>query len=368
MRYVTLETSDKVQLAMDQMLGVKKSAGQGVPSFRSLKQAYVQITGDSDFRLLGNGGLYRTALAAGDPVGVADFPNVLMDAMHKRLLQDWAELGMQGLEQLYVVGQAITDFRTQNRMRDGYFGDLNDVAENADYQPINKPTDEKVSFSVGKKGGILTISEETIRNDELGAIARWPTKLARSARHTLKVFILKKFTLNPNYLADGLAWFHTTHNNLGSTALSIDSLNAAEILLGEQTEKNSNNPLGLTLDWIMVPFALKAAAYQINQSEYVTGQIGVANPWYHRFGEKNERIFVNSELTDANDWYYGTDKSNAPCLEVGFLDGNQEPQIVIANDPRVGKMFTSDQIQYKVKWAFGGVITDFRGVGKNVVA
>jgi hypothetical protein len=40
----------------------------------------------------------------------------------------------------------------------------------------------------------------------------------------------------------------------------------------------------------------------------------------------------------------------------------------MANDPRIGKMFTTDQVQYKVKWAFGGVITDYRGIGKAVVA
>jgi hypothetical protein len=367
MRQVTLDVSDKVQLATDQLFGVKQSSGQGVPSFRSLLQAYSQVTGDHNLSQLGSGGLYRVAMAAGDPITVADFPNVLLDAMHKRLLQDWAELGMQGLEQLYEVGPAITDFRTQNRIRGGYFGDLNAVVEGADYQPINKPTDEKVSFSVGKKGGILTVSEETIRNDDLSAIVNWPTKLARAARHTLKLFVTNKFVTNPNYLADGLAWFHATHSNLGTVALSTDSLTAAEVLMAAQTEKDSNNPLGLTLDWIMVPWALKAAAYSINQSQYITGQIGVANPWYHHFGEKNERIVVNAELTDATDWYYGTDKANAPCLEVGFLDGSPEPQIVVANDPRIGKMFSTDQIQFKVKWAFGGVITDFRGVGKNVV-
>ncbi len=365
---VGLDGADKVQLAMCQMLGVKEAFGKGVPAFRGLKDAYVHLSGDHDLSQLGSGGLYRSALAAGDPVGTADFPNILLDAMHKKLLQDWAELGMQGLDALYEVGPAINDFRSQNRVRDGYFGDLNDVGEGADYQAINKPTDEKVSFSVGKKGGILTISEETIRNDDLGSISRWPNKLARAGRHTLKVAVTNKFVTNPNYGADGLAWYHATHNNLSAVALSIASLNANEISLAAQAEKDSNNPLGLTLDWLMVPYALKATAYQINQSEYVTGQIGIANPWYHRFGENNERIIVNAQLVDATDYYYGTDKSNAPCVEVAFLDGIQTPQILMANDPRIGKMFTTDQIQYKVKWAYGIVITDFRGVGKAVVA
>ncbi len=233
---ISLDDSDKVALATGQLLGVKEAFGKGVPAFKSLKQAYAHITGDSDLSMLSSGGLYRSALAAGDPVGTADFPNILLDAIHKRLLQDWAELGMQGLDQLYEVGPAIVDYRSQNRVRDGYFGDLNDVGEGADYQPINKPTDEKVAFSVGKKGGILTISEETIRNDDLGSIARWPNKLARAARHTLKVFVSNKFVTNPNYLADGLAWFHATHKNRGAAALSVESLTAAELSVASQAE------------------------------------------------------------------------------------------------------------------------------------
>lgn len=150
----------------------------------------------------------------------------------------------------------------------------------------------------------------------------------------------------------------------------MDELIARETALMLQTEKDSDKPLGFLLNWLMVPPALAATAWKINNAEqYNPGpNIFEPNPYYRRFGQNGELIIVNELLMDASDWYWGTAPSDAPFLEMGFLDGVQEPQIFLANDPRFGTSFSADQIQYKVKMAFGGAIIDFRGVGKNVVA
>ncbi|ABF42412.1 hypothetical protein Acid345_3411 [Candidatus Koribacter versatilis Ellin345] len=178
----------------------------------------------------------------------------------------------------------------------------------------------------------------------------------------MKAYITAFLTANGNYDPDGVAWFHATHGNLGSAALSSASLDAAELALMTQTEKDSNNPLGFPLEWLMVPPALKATAMQINRNDTGT------NNWYQRFGANNERIFVNELLTDTNDWYAGCFPSYAPVLEVGFLDGIETPQIFLANQPTVGVTFSNDQIQYKVKSVFGGKPVDFRPIFKAVVA
>jgi hypothetical protein len=109
----------------------------------------------------------------------------------------------------------------------------------------------------------------------------------------------------------------------------------------------------------MVPVDLRLTALQINRSMSST------NGWYGKFGANDENIIVNPLLTDVTDWYYGT--FSAPFLEIGFLDGYQTPQIFIANVPNQGTQFTNDQLQYKVKFVFGGKPIDFRGVGKQVV-
>lgn len=365
---IGIDQQDKAQLAMDAMFGVKETgqklyAAQAdkpvlsgrVKAFRGIREAYSQCTGDRDCTF-GNGGFYRVSEA----IATTDFPNILLNSLTKKLLQEYEEYNfLPGLEKLYTP-TTLGDYKPQDRVRMGYLGDLPTVAEAAAYVELTKPTDEKISYTPAKKGGLLTISEETIRNDDLGKIAQFPGRLARAWRHTLAAFVTNFFITPPNYDPDGVAWFNAAHgSNTGVVALSSAELDARAILLAKQAEKDSGNRLGLTLDWIMIPIDLRPTAMQINRN--MTG----TNNWYNKFGDNEENIIVNPLLTDTNDWYGGT--FSAPFLEIGFVDGYQTPQIFIANLPTQGTQFTNDQLQYKVKMAFGGKPIDFRGVFKEVV-
>ena len=351
------DTRDKVQLAMDGLMGVREARSSGIRPFRGIREAYSFCTEDSDLRLLDSGGLYRTSQA----IATTYFPNILLNSLTKKMLQDYAEYQIiPGLEKLYVTTTA-GDYKPQDRVRLGYLQDLPTVAEAGPYTELTKPTDEKVTYSLVKKGGLLTISEETIRNDDLGKIAQFPQRMARAARHSLATFVTNFYITPPNYDPDGLAWFHATHNNTGVTALSSAELDARAIILAKQSEKDSANRLGLTLDWIMIPIDLRPAAMQINRNMLAT------NNWYARFGPNEENVIVNPLLTDTNDWYGGCFSSSAPSLEIGFLDGYQTPQLFISQDQRFGAQFTNDQLQIKAKFVFGGKPIDFRGVFKEVV-
>jgi hypothetical protein len=376
-----LDSQDKVQIALDKMFGVKES-GQalyaekhgkeklvdtGIRAFRSIKQSYIHVTGDTylQFGIGGVGGFTKISEATSL---TTDFPNLLLNSLTKKLLQDYAEVGMNGLDQVFNPVD-IADFKSQDRVRLGYLPDLATVTEDSGYVDFAKMTDEKISYAATKRGNTLPISRETILNDDLNKISVFPVRIARAGRRTLKQFVTNFFINNPAYDPDATAWFAVGHSNLGSAPLSIDELIAREIALFNQTEKDSGKPLGLTLDWLMVPGALKAIAYKINKAETYNPAPNVIepNPFYQRFGANNERIIVNELLTDANDWYYGTLPSNGPVLEVGFVQGVREPQLFLQNDPTNGAVFTNDRITYKVRHEYGGDITDFRGVGKNVV-
>jgi hypothetical protein len=249
------------------------------------------------------------------------------------------------------------------------------VAEAGAYLEINKPTDEKIQYAPQKRGGLLTVSEETIRADDLDKIKQFPNRMARAARHTLKTFVTNFFINNPAYGPDSVAWFNAAHNNLGTSPLSVDTLNAQEVILMKQTEKDSGNRLSQRISWIMVPVDMAPLAWQINNSQFYNPGPGlqVSNPFYLRFGpagtgkQSPPGVIVNELLTDTNDWYYGVDSSQVPILEIAYIDGVSEPQVYMANLATQGTQFTNDQIQYKVKFPFGGTMLDFRGVGKNVV-
>jgi hypothetical protein len=208
---IGLETADKLTLAMEAAMGVKEAMGKGVPAFRGLARCV-----HADHGRLGPGealelawGFTGHALAS-EAVATGDFPNLLLNSMTKRLLQDYAELSIDGIDMLYTGGEASEISSTQDRVREGYFGELSSVAEAGVYTEIAKPTDERVKYTVSKKGNLLTISEETIRNDDLGAIARFPGRLARAGRFTLKNFDHERSSRTIRTTARTL-WHGSTH-------------------------------------------------------------------------------------------------------------------------------------------------------------
>lgn len=354
------ETQDKLQLAMDATFGVKAALDdKNVRPFRGIREAYVEITGDRELTFR-QGGLYRVRAA----ITTASLPDILLNSMTKRLIQDYMAIGWNGVDKI-VRFVGVNDYKTQHRVRLGYFPDLATVNEAGAYTEIANPTDDLIQYAVTKKGHIFTLTEETIRNDDLGKLRSLPERLARAAIRTAKQAVTTLLTTPGNYDADGVAIFHASHGNLGSAALSAGELDAREIALYNQAEPDTSKPLGLTLDWIMVPIGLKSTALQINNNNEGS------NPWFKRFGQNGENIIVNELLAaaDANDWYGGT--FMAPFIEMGVLDGADGqppvPQILLANDPVVGAQFTNDQAVYKVKSVFGLDYLDFRSAFKNVV-
>ena len=71
--------------------------------------------------------------------------------------------------------------------------------------------------------------------------------------------------------------------------------------------------------------------------------------------------------TDANDWVATADPNEVPLIEVGFLDGEEEPALFVQDNPTVGSMFNSDKLTWKMRHIYGAVVSDFRGAYKAVV-
>jgi len=58
----------------------------------------------------------------------------------------------------------------------------------------------------------------------------------------------------------------------------------------------------------------------------------------------------------------------ADMLEIGFIDGKEDPAVLVQDAPGVGMVFTRDRITYKVRHEYGGAVIDYRGFYKAVVA
>jgi hypothetical protein len=72
-------------------------------------------------------------------------------------------------------------------------------------------------------------------------------------------------------------------------------------------------------------------------------------------------------FADADDWYGLADPAEITTIEVGFLDGAEEPELFIQDGPTEGSMFSNDQVTYKIRHIYGGAFTDYRGVAGAIV-
>jgi hypothetical protein len=183
-------------------------------------------------------------------------------------------------------------------------------------------------------------------------------KLSRAAKRTLSKFVLDFIRSNPT-LYDGVAFFHATHGNLGSAALDATSLAARRLAMLKQAEGDSLDRLGIGPKFLVVPVDLEQTA----------SDLFVRNT-------NNDKSFIN-ELTlqvlpvwywtDANDWALVADPVEVPSIEVGFLDGNEEPELFVQDNPTVGSMFSNDKLTYKIRQIAGATVVNYRGFDKSVV-
>jgi hypothetical protein len=336
-------------------------AGKNHISFR---EAYVEVTGD--VRCTGrlrDCDESRLREAAGDrfreAVSASTFGDILGDSITRRMLalyredtrySDWRDL-------CDVV--PVRDFRTQERGRMGGYGNLPGVAENGAYTALTSPGDEKATYAATKRGGTETISLEAILNDDVGVIRRIPQMLSTAAGRTLYEFVLGFLDSNAA-IYDTVALFHATHANLGTAALANATFAAARLRMLNQTEADSNKRLGLATRHVYVPNDLEETAFDM----FVRG----TNNDETFVQSRKPKVHVVPHWTDANNWYATADKADVPLIEIGFLGGQEEPEIFIQDNPSQGSLFSNDQIKYKIRHVYGGAVMDFRGLQGNLVA
>lgn len=323
---------------------------------QSFKECYIEMTGD---RLVTGRLRECDQSRMVESLGSASLGEVLGDSVTRRMLSEYrAAVDFDGWRQIASV-VPVSDFRVQHRTRWGGYGDLPTVAEGADYQPLSTPGDEEATYKAGKKGGTEDITLEMIKNDDVGLIRRIPVKLSRAAKRTLAKFVFDFLRSNP-LIYDAKALFHADHANLFTGALSKSELAAHRLAMLKQTELGSNDRIGIAPSRLMVPADLQETAVDL-----------------FKLSTNNEKTFIQALTmniipvwywTDANDWCTAADPADMPGIELGFLDGKEEPELFVQDTPNVGSMFAADKLTYKIRHIYGGAVTDYRAFTKAVVA
>jgi hypothetical protein len=331
-------------------------------SNQSIKGLYVDLSGDRSFT-----GKIQEGSRLTEALSSSSFAEILGDSITRRLLDFYNQPNLDQWRKLVTVG-SVNDMRTQRRVRFGGYNNLSTVTEGSAYGALTSPTDEEATYAPSKKGGTEVITMEMIVNDDLGAIRDIPRRLGRAAAQTLHEFVLDFYKDNAN-IYDGTALFVAGHNNLGTTAFSATALKNARLQMLKQADMSNSKRLGITPRYLIVPVDLEHDVFTVLNSIVLPSGSGVAAPSDANYARTYGLEVVSVPYwTDTNNWFLSASPMDVPTIEIGFLNGREEPELFVQDEPTNGSMFSNDKITYKVRHIYGGAVLDYRGLQGNIVA
>lgn len=379
-----MDMHDKFDLALRGMFEgspQKDEKGEAVTPFRSIKEAYCRWTGKDywdlnpleimrDFETRYDSAIDHQKVR--ESVSLSTWGSIYADNLYIVLIKSYRNAPYEKWKEMVSDIENVPDFQQRHWIRIGGYDDLGTVAEQQTYPPLTSPVDEKVNYSISKRGGIDDVTFEAIVDDRVGAIRRIPASMGRSAARTLYKFVLDLMTQgNPTMDYDSVALYNAGHNNLGNNIMTVSGVAAGVLAMRSQTVANeSKEILGERNKpaYVIVPATLEyrarrifmpsdAYAYGLNTSGNTDADTSY-DPQAFKGAVRD--VLVYDQLTSQTAWYMTANPDEVPTMVVGFLNGQQEPELYVQDQPTVGSAFTADKISYKVRHIYGGDILDHR--------
>lgn len=316
----------------------------------SLVRAGINVRGMDQMRVVGLAFTQSTS----------DFPILLENTMHKAMQTAFAAAADTYTRFCYIG--SVGDFRAHNRYRTGSLGNLDDLTELGEFKNKSLPDGRKSSITAGTKGNIINISRQVIVNDDLDAFVGVSAWLGRAAKRTVEAAVYSALASNSAAgptMGDGNPLFHASHNNIAGTAAvpSMDSFEAARVLMASQKDISGNDYLDLRPSVWLGPIGIGGKAREVNAAEYNDeAQKTQRRPNVVR---GLVRDIVDTPRLTGTRWYLFADPNEAPALEVAFLDGQSEPFLELENG------FTVDGARWKGRLDFGVAGRDWEGAVTN---
>lgn len=346
-----------------------------IPPFKSLPEAYIHFTGDRDFRGAFHPNMISNELRNCQDLTSSSFQFALSTAFNQYVATRYNDIPARE-EVLISQKQKTRDFRECHTIKLNCFQDLPEVDPEAeDYASLNASIDSELQYNILTRGGIMWVTRRVIMNDSINLIKTLLAAIAHAARRTHAKYVWN-FYLNNAICPDGTAWFTNVHGNLSSDALNFTPLVSAVKALANMLESGSNEKYGLDLasfQWnLIVSIDMWDLAVKMNQTRsYFTSNnltSEVTNPCYRLFGEKNERIITcpfQSSIDD--DWGLVRNPEELPIIEMSYLNGQETPEFIIAENRDYEKYGKSDCYGYKVRHEYGGVLTEYKCGYKSII-
>lgn len=287
----------------------------------------------------------------------SDFPGLLTAVTGRSLRAGYD--AAPATHALWTAEREVADFRPQSLLALSEAPGLELVHEGAEYK-TGVFSEAAESFAVETFGRLVTITRQSLINDDLGAFTRIPLAYGASARRLEADLVYGKLIANP-VLADGVALFHANHGNLAGTgtALSVASLGAARAAMRRQKGIGSLEFIDPAPAFLIVPVTLETAAEGLLASlaNPSISNSGAANPQWIR----NLTLVADPRLDAASltAWYLAAAPTQIETIIRAYLQGEDRPYIEDREE------FVRDAVSHKCRLDIGVGAIDFRGLYKN---
>jgi HK97 family phage prohead protease len=290
-------------------------------------------------------------------LSTSDFPYVCGEIANKSVLEGWNE-APETWREWCGVGSA-PDFRTMTMIGLGAFGNLPELKEGEEYKYAQR-VEEAQTVKIVTFGKMFALTRQAIINDDLGMFTDTMRELGSAARRTIAALPYAVLTANAA-LADNVTLFHTaTHKNTGTAgAISVDTLDEAELKMSQHKDAGSKKRLGISPKFLLAPMALKGHVRQFFATQLIGGvenQPNIYNSWFQGGGLTAIYEFLLDD-DDTAQWYLAADKGRT--VKVYFLNGVQSPYLEMRDGWNV------DGTEWKVRIDAAAAAVDYRGLFRN---
>lgn len=311
-------------------------------------------------RLTGLSRRELAGLALGRPASFAlrahatsDFPIILANVASRRLRdaygvvqRSWTGLGRQS---------NAPDLKSKDVIALSGLPTFKPIVEGGEYTYASFG-EGKETYALAKYGRAITITEEALINDDLGAFNRLPEMIGRAAAEIQNDLVWGMLTA-ASPMSDGVNLFHADHKNLGTAAdITEASVAEAEKFLGEQLDASGKTPLNLRPKTLVVTPKRKIAAQKLLGS-ITAAKSGDVNPFVNAFDLIVEARLKPSAGTEP--WFLFGDPAALDTFEYAYLDGEEGVIIETRNG------FDVDGLQIKGRIFFAAKAIDHRNMVKN---
>jgi hypothetical protein len=252
-----------------------------------------------------------------------DFPTLLENVLGKVLLGAYAT--QMNTWERFCKTDEVPDFRTSNRYRTGSLPGLDVIAEHGEYKTGVIPDGSKYPLATQRTGKMFSLSQETIINDDMGALTDMATQLGRAAMRTIETSVYALLALNSGLgptQGDGQPFFHANRANVGTgSAISVVGIDADRVVMRAQKDPNGLDFIDLTPSILLISDALAGTAKVINDAQYDPDTANKLQRPNMVRGLFKDVIGTPRIAAASTRRYLFADPSEAAAIVVAFLEG-----------------------------------------------